>query len=179
MPAYIITCPICRKQYKMVPKDPSTLAQKSFTCPACRYSSPFSTLIKGLPTSGSAAAAVSTPPSPNKTKVRGGSGAQSRAYLTVSSTGAKFVLTQGVYILGRRSSDSTATLQLAPDISMSRQHARFALQMVGGKLMAQIIGLKTNNPILINGKVYAQGQPYTLKSGDILQLGNTVVTYSV
>ena len=46
MPVYIITCPICRKQYKLTPKDPSTLAQKTFSCPNCRYTTPFPTLIK-------------------------------------------------------------------------------------------------------------------------------------
>ena len=48
MSEYIITCPICRKQYKLTPKDPLTLAQKSFTCPNCRYTTPFPTLIKEL-----------------------------------------------------------------------------------------------------------------------------------
>ena len=113
------------------------------------------------------------------TRVSQNVGMQSKAYISVIGSNARFVLNQGIYVLGRKSSDSTATLQLAPDISMSRQHARLAVQMVGGKLMAQIIGLKANNPIFVNGKVYVAGQPCTLKSGDKLQLGMTRIVFSV
>lgn len=185
MPVFIITCPICRKQYKLTPKDPSTLAQKSFTCPNCRYTAPFPTLIKDLAAPQPITRSDGNDSiHPNQrihsaTKVTQNVGMQSKAYLTVIGSNARFVLNQGVYVLGRKSSDSTATLQLAPDISMSRQHARLAVQMVGGRLMAQIIGLKANNPIFINGKVYAAGQPCTLKAGDKLQLGMTKIVFSI
>ena len=75
-------------------------------------------------------------------------------------------------------SDSTATLQLAPDISMSRQHARLSVQLVAGKLMAQIVSMKANNPVIVNGKVFAAGQSCTLKSGDSLQLGMTKILFT-
>lgn len=185
MPEYIITCPICRKRYKMTPKDPSSLAQKSFTCPNCRYTAPFPTLIKGLDTHQPVTHSDAVPPMPLNnmvhaaTKVHPAGGMQSKASISVIGTNARFVLNQGIYILGRKSSDSTATLQLAPDISMSRQHARLAVQTVGGKLMAQIVGLKTNNPIIINGKLYAAGQPCTLKAGDKLQLGMTKIVFTI
>lgn len=185
MPVYIITCPICRKQYKLTPKDPSTMGKKTFTCPNCRYSAPFSTLVKNLPEPQPVTRSdnVGTPPnnmaSHAATKVTPNIGGQSTAFLSVIGSNARFVLHQGVYILGRKSSDSTATLQLAPDISMSRQHARLTIQPVGGKLMAQIVGLKTNNPILINSKLYAAGQPCTLKAGDKLQLGATKLVFSI
>ena len=185
MPVYIITCPICRKQYKLTPKDPSTLAQKTFSCPNCRYTTPFPTLIKELATPQPITRSEGVEPAPlyqkmhSATKVSQNIGLQSKAYITVIGSNARFVLNQGIYVLGRKSSDSTATLQLAPDISMSRQHARLAVQMVGGKLMAQIIGLKANNPIFVNGKVYPAGQPCTLKSGDKLQLGMTRIVFSV
>ena len=169
MPVYIITCPICRKQYKLTPKDSSTLAQKTFSCPNCRYATPFPTLIKELATQQPITG----------TKVLQNVGMQAKAYITVIGSNAKFVLNQGIYVLGRKSSDSTATLQLAPDISMSRQHARLAVQLVGGRLMAQIVGLKANNPIIINGKMYAVGQPCTLKSGDKIQLGMTSIVFSL
>ena len=187
MPEYIITCPICKQQYKLTPKDPLTLAHKNFTCPKCHYTTPFTTLIKGLPvpqpiTRSDGPAATPTAINQGKhsaTKVTPGMGMQAKAYFTVIGGNARFVLNQGVYVLGRKSSDSTATLQLAPDISMSRQHARLAVQVVGGKLMAQIIGLKANNPVFVNGKMYAVGQPCTLKSGDKLQLGMTRILFSI
>lgn len=185
MPVYIVTCPICRKQYKLTPKDPSTLAKKTFSCPNCRYTTPFPTLIKELTTPQPITRSEGAGPAPinqkmhSATKVSQNVGMQSKAYVTVIGSNARFVLNQGIYVLGRKSSDSTATLQLAPDISMSRQHARLAVQMVGGRLMAQIIGLKANNPVFVNGKVYAAGQPCTLKSGDKLQLGMTRIVFSV
>lgn len=184
MPVYIITCPICRKQYKLTPKDSSTLAQKTFSCPNCRYTTPFPTLIKELATPQPITRSEGIEPSPTNQKMHSATrvsqniGMQSKAYITVIGSNARFVLDQGIYVLGRKSSDSTATLQLAPDISMSRQHARLAVQMVGGRLMAQIIGLKANNPIFVNGKAYAAGQPCTLKSGDKLQLGMTIIIFS-
>lgn len=185
MPVHIVTCPICRKQYKITPKDPSALAQKTFSCPNCRYAAPFSTLINDMATPqpaafpGNGRPASMNPNMHSATKVSTNAGMQPKAYLTVMGSSARFVLNPGIYILGRKSSDSTATLQLAPDISMSRQHARLSVQMVGGRLMAQIIGLKSNNPIVVNGKVYVAGQPYTLKAGDKLQLGSTRIIFSI
>ena len=185
MPVYIFTCPICKQQYKLTPNDPTTLAQKNFSCPKCRYTAPFTSVIKDLPipqpitrSDGPVAASVSQGMH-SATKVAPGIGMQSKAYISVIGNNARYVLSQGVYVLGRKSSDSTASLQLAQDISMSRQHARLAVQTVGGKLMAQIVGLKANNPIFVNGKMYAAGQPYTLKSGDRIQLGMTRIVFSL
>lgn len=185
MPIYIVTCPICRKQYKLTPKDPSTLAQKTFSCPNCRYTAPFTTLIKDLATPQPVTRSdkVDVPPTNqgmhSATKVTSNVGMQSKAYLSIIGSNTRFVLNQGIYVLGRKSSDSTATLQLAPDISMSRQHARLAIQLVGGRLMAQIIGLKANNPIIVNGKICPAGHPCTLKSGDNIQLGMTRLIFTI
>ena len=185
MPAYIVNCPICKKRYKLTLQDPASLSGKAFTCPNCRYSAPFSSLIH------TAAQKHPMQPGGNMTHVQGNGPSHKltriaetaqnavRAFLTVPSVGMRFVLTPGVYILGRKSSDSSATLQLAPDISMSRQHARLALQLVGGKLMAQVIGMKADNPIIVNGRPYAMGKPCNLKSGDQLQLGKTTVVFSL
>ena len=183
MPVYIITCPICRKQYKLTPNNPSILAQKNFSCPNCRYTTPFTALIKDIavpePITRSDANPVVNQTLHSATRVTSNPVVNSKAFLTVIGSNAKFILNQGIYVLGRKSSDSTATLQLAPDISMSRQHARLAVQIVGGKLMAQIIGLKANNPIMVNGKIYSSGQPCTLKSGDSIQLGMTKILFSI
>lgn len=184
MENFIITCPICKKKYKLTQKDSSSLAHKIFSCPNCSYSAPFSTLISGLPISQPTTQLGNRIPSEaqashSATKVSNNIGMQSNAYLTVMDSNAKFLLNPGVYILGRKSSDSSATLQLTPDISMSRQHARLAVQFVGGKLMAQIVGLKASNPIIVNGRVYAAGQPCTLKSGDNLQFGMTKIVISI
>lgn len=185
MSEYVITCPLCGKRYKLTPKDPSTLVNKSFSCPRCRYTTSFLTLIKDLP--AAQPVTYSEPPAPHAkpqiphgmTKVATDARTQDKAYLSVLGSNSKFILNPGFYILGRKSSDSPATLQLAPDISMSRQHARLSVHFVGGKLKAQIVGLKANNPIFINGKMCAAGQPCMLKSGDKLQLGSTRVIFTI
>lgn len=180
MSIQVITCPICKKQYKLSVNDPSSLAKKTFTCPNCKYSAPFTTLIKGL--SNSAVTNGGSAPAPqvhNATKVKPMTGQTPKAYLTVVGTNSRFVLEQGMYVMGRRSSDSTATLQLAPDISMSRQHARMAVKMVGGKLMAQVMSMKAANPVFLNGMVCPEGKPCSLKSGDTLQLGTTKVVFTI
>lgn len=181
MPEHIITCPVCKKKYKLTPKDDSKLAQEQFVCPNCKFSAPFKTLLDNIPIAQSeiSSNATESPAVHKATKIAQGAMQKPLAYLSVVGGSAKFALTTGVYILGRRSSDSQANLQLAPDITMSRQHARLALQYVTGKLMAQIVGIKTNNPIAVNGRVLASGKPYTLKSGDVLRLGATQIFYTV
>lgn len=185
MSELVICCPLCKKQYKLIPKDETTIGEKTFTCPNCRYSTQFKNLIKDL-WDGERVTRLhnaGSPPTAKKnhkdTKISGGPGKQTQAFLTVASTNSKFILGPGIYILGRKSSDSTASLQIAPDITISRQHARMAVQVVGGKLMAQIMGLKEYNPVLINSKILPHGKHYTLKPGDVIQLGQTRCLFSI
>lgn len=188
MPAFVITCPVCKKQYKLTPNDPASLAKQSFNCPSCKYAAPFTALIKDLPvpqpvtrTEEAPGVARSKSVQHAATKVARAASAKPsvpRPLLQVVGSNVSFSLEQGVYILGRKSSDSPATLQLAPDITISRQHARLTVQPVAGRLVAQIVALKASNPIVINGKVYGTDQPCTLKSGDRLQFGETTVIFS-
>ena len=177
MPSYIITCPVCRKQYKLTPKDPALLAQRSFECPNCSYSAPFTALIIDLPTKQPDTRQNPVVNDGGETKVYH-SNQLSRDYFTVMG-GSRLVLSPGSYIVGRKSTDSQSTLQLAPDIHMSRQHARLVVQLVNGRLMAQIVGLKTNNPVFVNNKPLPVGKAYTLRNGDRLQIGMTYVLFSL
>ena len=182
MPEHIITCPVCKKKYKLTQKDSSQLAQEQFRCPNCKYSAPFKTLIDNLteptPQQTTAAPNAAKLPIHNPTKIAQGN-QKPMAFLTVVAGNAKFALTPGIYVLGRRSSDSLATLQIAPDITISRQHARLVLQFVNGKLMAQVVGIKAGNPIAVNGVIQATGKPCTLKTGDLLRLGNTQIVFTI
>ena len=185
MPPIIITCPACQKRYKAnkIPSSPQT-----FKC-KCGFQAPLASVLQreGLSLVTNSEVPNPMPPAlPNtapqivkKTKVKSGASTEVKAYFTVLGNGAKFVLTPGVYIVGRQSSDSMATLQLAPDIAISRQHARLVVRLVGGKIMAQILNLKSDNPIIINGKALTAGQTQTLRSGDRLQFGTTSVVYTV
>ena len=190
MGEYHISCPNCKKQFKLTFKDPKVLVQKSFICPGCKYSVPFVTLLKRLKDVQPVTIHEGSIPPPPQT---GGNPQSSHSATKVAHTNAmnspkaslmiigrneRFVLNPGIYIMGRRSSDSTASLQIAPDISISRQHARLAIQMVGGKPMAQVVGLKAYNPVIVNGKILPAGQPYSLKNGDSIQLGQTKCIFS-
>ena len=188
MPSYILTCPICKKRYKLTLNDPSGLQKGNFTCKHCRYTAPMSSVVTSTESPQPAPQPAPRPfvgvPQPgqplhNPTKVAPGNDTQGNAYLTVVGNNTRLVLGQGAYVVGRKSSDSTANLQIAPDICMSRQHARLAVQVIKGRLMAQIVGLKANNPVIVNGKAYAAGQPCTLKSGDKIQMGKTITIFSI
>lgn len=185
MPVFVVTCPICKKKYKLTVQDTAILAQKNFTCHNCNYSAPFSHLIKGLPQPQPVTRPGVVQPNPQagsqhfETKVFPMGAGQVRAYLSVVGNASKFVLNPGIYILGRKSSDSNATLQLAPDISMSRQHARLSVQMIGRKIMAQIQSLKASNPVFVNGSICPVEKQIILKSGDRLQLGATLVLFTI
>ena len=187
MPPYVITCPACKQRYK-ANKIPST--HVTFECKKCGYKAPLSSVlqVQGTPqlVSNSEVSNQIPPPLPKtapqvvkKTKVKAEASGEIKAYFTVPVNGTKIVLTPGVYIVGRQSTDSMATLQLAPDIAISRQHARLTVRSVGGKVMAQILNMKSDNPIIINGKALLAGQTQTLRSGDRLQFGTTIVIYTI
>lgn len=204
MPTYVITCPACKQRFKASKMPP---IDKPFVCPKCGYTAqinksslndsaqpvtlsgddlqqPAAPVTASDPVPEAAPAVAPAPAAaPTKkvagTKVKTGMALEVKAYMTVAGNGTKFVLIPGIYIMGRRSSDSNASLQIAPDIRMSREHARLAVQKVGGQVMARIIGLKADNPVLINNKILPAGQPYTLKNGDCVQLGATRIIYSV
>lgn len=176
MKVYTITCPICQKQYKLTVNNPAALTQKPFLCPNCKNESPFAKMINDIPKPQP----VTRPGDKmsRKTVVAKNKENRVNGYLTVVGSNNKFVLNQDIYIIGRKSSDSTANLQVAPDITISRKHARLTIQHVGDKVNAVVIGLKHDNPIIVNSKVYEAGVPCTLKTGDKLKLGTTEMVFT-
>lgn len=102
-----------------------------------------------------------------------------RAFLTIVGTGVRFTISEGQYTIGRRSSDSNASIQLAPDPYMSRLHARLAAKVINGRLVVQVCSTKADNPIIINGNACPPGVPQTLRANDHLQLGMTHVVFIV
>lgn len=91
----------------------------------------------------------------------------------------KVVLPQnGNFNLGRRSSDSAAQIKLAPDMTMSRVHAAMrTVRTNDGKINYQITTIKPENPVFVNGVMIEKGKICTLKLGDRIQLGETVLTF--
>lgn len=200
MAAINITCPGCRKAYVLKTQNPGAMMGKEFRCPKCGFSVPFSMLMGNRGMDNPAlhthiADGRFVPPthiagggfSQNQGYAFGGQktkvaqqvqmGAASRMSLVVESTGMSFPLMPGVYILGRASSDSRATLKLAPDPYMSRQHARLVYNPMttGIGTEFQLCGLSSINPIFVNGKKISTGQSIILHPGDKILLGKTTV----
>jgi len=190
MATYKVVCPKCHKAFSLKTPNPASVLDKQFRCPKCGYSAPYSSLIgdavaqdnPALHThiaGGGSTQAAGNAFGGQKTKVaqQAQIGMSGKMSLVVESTGMSFPLMPGVYILGRASSDSKATLKLAPDPYMSRQHARLVVDVRLGKMQCQLCGLTSTNPIFINDKKIAEGSAVTLKSGDKILLGMTKILF--
>ena len=197
-----IRCPGCRRGYKLTTENPMTLRMKMFRCPKCGFAAPFSMLLgTGQPDNPSLETHIGgQPANPLETHIGGldrtlhvtsmptGRGSKTRVSpgskgggghsLRVLSTGASFPLMPGIYILGRDSSDSRATLRLAADPYMSRQHARLTISVASGKAVCQISSLSTTNTLFVNGKEVPKGKVLTLRHGDKILMGMTEIVYS-
>lgn len=125
--------------------------------------------VTSMPTSGGGS---------SKTRVSPGNKGGGGRSLSVLSTGASFPLMPGIYILGRDSSDSRATLRLAADPYMSRQHARLTVSVASGKAVCQICSLSTTNTLFVNGKEVPKGKTLTLRHGDKILMGMTEIVFS-
>lgn len=182
-----ITCPGCHKSFTLKTQNTSAIMGKEFRCPKCGFSAPFSMLIGGHGVNDFAlhthiaggGPSQNAGPCGQKTKVaqQAQMGTKNSMSLVVESTGMCFPLMPGTYILGRASSDSKATLKLAPDPYMSRQHARLVVNSSFGKMQCQLCGLASTNPIFVNNKKIPQGSAVTLKSGDKILLGMTTILF--
>lgn len=172
MPSFKITCPFCSKQFKLTTENPQSLAGKEFRCKGCNHIISLSQVLHLEEKSV-------LPPTVGDSTHIVGVASKGKVILEILSTGDRIALGEGQYTLGRRSSDSQATVQIAPDPYMSRLHARLAAKALGGRFIVQVCSVKSGNPVFLNGKVCNAGQPYTLSSGDRMQLGGTQVTVTI
>lgn len=184
-----IICPGCKKSFTLKASNLSVLNGKIFTCPRCRLQTPFSRLLPAdrpeLHThiaSGAPGADLHThiggiPVGPigNKTQIANnpGSGNGFATLIVQQPYGRTIPLQPGTHTLGRDSSDSRASVRIAPDPYMSRFHARLDLGMTPGGKMARISSLNPNNPVLINGKRINSPTGVQINSGDYITLGET------
>lgn len=187
MPAIKIECPQCHGRFTLKAPNLQAMASKSFSCPKCGFSAPFGQLMSaaGIPVQP---ARPVPPPAPMHTHISGGGMPQpvggktsiasgnNLATLTVVDSGRKFNLSQGDYTLGRESSDSRASLRIAPDHYMSRLQAQLKVARgADGKPDCVITGVAATNPIFVNNVCLNPGQATRLKNGDVVLLGVTKV----
>lgn len=191
----IIKCPNCDSLFKLHQKPP-----KTFCCPKCQYSVPFDQILntddsKVTQSDGSSVQrdadltntvgeATKVVNFGEKTKLVPGFQRQeiNTAVLSIVYKGVfigKVALPQsGNFNLGRRSSDSTAHIKIAPDMAMSRVHAAMrTVKTNDGKTIYQITTIKPENPVYVNGLEIGKGKIHSLKPGDRILLGETVLTF--
>lgn len=98
--------------------------------------------------------------------------------------GEAYQLSEGVNIIGRKSSKSTATLQIATDDqSMSRRHAEIkVIKLESGRYKAVLRDIREDwkmekEPMYYTDmKIYPEDQ-IDLENGDIFKMGDTLVKY--
>lgn len=186
MPVYRLTCPGCHKQFKLNVANQTTLMTKIFKCPQCGFSVPFSVMMNKGKTSASLEThiAVGKQPIDGRTQIVGGEThvavphSKVNASLMVEKTGKRFNLQAGTYILGRDSQDSTATLRIAADPYMSRQHAQLVVGIINGKVTCHLSALKSSNPVYVNNLKLSTDSSVVLKNQDRILLGMTLLIYT-
>jgi len=179
-------CPTCGKPYSVKAPSQQALSTRIFNCPNCRQATPYSMLIDKAK-----APAAATPP-PLHTYIGhsdAGNNAAPTAKTRFSQTtpvvlaldnGRRIPVAAGQHVLGRDSADSPATIRVAPDIYMSRTHARMTVQADGtGAVRCFITPLRTANPIIVNSRTLAENETTALANGDKVLLGMTIFTVEI
>lgn len=180
MPSFIISCPICGKKFKLTTENSSSLIGKDFRCKNCNHNVSLAQVLH-LQTSQNNTYSNITQPNNDENYLKEKpteivkKNILHNVILNILNTGDRIAIGEGQYTIGRRSSDSTANVQLAPDPYMSRLHAKMAAKLVGNKWIVQVCSLKSSNPVFLNGQPCLVSKPYTLRTGDKLQMGNTQI----
>lgn len=85
----------------------------------------------------------------------------------------------GNFDLGRLSSDSKAQIKVAPDMSMSRIHAGMRTAKINGQVVYQITSVKDENPVYVNNQPVKKGKAFSLKNGDQIKMGDTIMVFKL
>ena len=107
---------------------------------------------------------------------------QKKGVLQVSFKGHPYStipLPFGNFDLGRMSSDSSAKVKIAPDMSMSRIHAGMRTTKVNGQIVYQITSAKNENPVFVNNQPISKGKAFNLKNGDVIKMGDTTMVFKL
>lgn len=167
----------------------------NFQCPHCGQSTPFATIF-----SDAGPATATSQPAPQAqqalhTYIGGGGAGMQRGVvpnfqktqvvrqgplaIVVEDTGRRIPIGVGSHILGRESSDSPASVKLAPDPYMSRLHARLDITRQGNRVSCRIQPLRSSNAVIVNSSRLDEGQTMMLKPNDKVVLGMTTIHLEV
>lgn len=172
-----IQCPGCQAKFTLKASSLDSIANKSFRCPKCSYVISFDKIMprkKAVePLHTHIAGGVGDAPG-GHTKLANTGGTQLELFM--EGSGKSLKLGNGIYTLGRDSSDSRASLKISPDKYMSRLHAQLEVMMnpTGVSFpICRISSLSATNPIFVNNDKLEVGKSVELKSGDKILLGMT------
>lgn len=200
MKVLVIKCPTCQRKFKITCAAIEDLQDEAFKCPRCHYIAPFPVVFQWNQYAQSTSDQPTVPPPPPTKIVQKGpktklatqidtQGQQAsneqasppvhKAYLTLPSLKRRILLKDGNFIVGRDSIDSRASIRLAPDRYMSREHARLLVTSNGGAVACHITSFKDNNPVYVNGQAVPIGMMVKLNTGDQIKLGNTLVLFEI
>lgn len=188
----IIKCPNCGKLYKLKKRPPNP-----FHCSKCQYGAPFDEILKNVDSESMKVETQAEKTEINTTseatkvvniedKTKLVQGLQVPYNKTASfeimyknvRLGQIKLPPNGKFTLGRRSKDSSAQIKISPDMTMSRMHAAMRIIKTNdGKIVYQITTIKPENPVYVNSAEIERGKVCSLKSGDRIQLGETVLIF--
>ncbi len=91
--------------------------------------------------------------------------------------GRRYELQEGINIVGRKSNQSSADVQLeVTDRYISRQNAIVKVKKTDGHLLVTIANYKNPNPIKIRSLTLLNNDEVMLENGDIITMGLTKMT---
>jgi hypothetical protein len=169
-----VKCPHCKVGLKVdEQKIPKGIT--SFKCPKCKYDVPVS--ILGLNQ-------VKTDFPGNNTVVLYPLKKEEGQLFVVPGEGTleqKFILREGMYIVGRKAASSNANICIETnDKLMSRAHFRIEVKTdAKGGLIHTISDNHSKNRTMYNGKYLEEGEVIVLKNNDEIIIGRTVLRFNV
>lgn len=168
-----LSCPDCGAKYTLKAPSLNAVRGKIFNCPKCACSAGYEELIPGLADEASEMPSrhIAAPEFSRQAARQMVNGAEGRLLLHVPTTGKTFGLSNGRYTLGRDSSDSRATVKLAPDPYMSRMHA----MLIVNANQARLTNQSNTSLITLNGNTIPFGRSANIAPGDTLVIGQTEI----
>lgn len=175
-----LICPHCRTPFTLKAASMESLSGKVFKCPKCGVATPFDSMSRRSVSNSAASLRTHIAPGPG-----GNGGGKTQvarpnyfAMFVSEDTGRQIPLPKGVQILGRESSDSRATVRIAPDPYMSRAQARTELtENPEGGVICRLVPLKSTNTIFVNDKPIGMEGVF-LRDGDRLLMGMTKLIFN-
>lgn len=201
----IIKCPSCGRRFDLQRKAPA-----NFCCPKCKYRAPFSSITNESPDAQQAIPPVfdesllninDTPPTQvvktedknDKTRVytdKKQNAPEDHTRMVVKCGHLQVIqgnaivrditIPQGAHTLGRMSSDSMASIKIAPDPYMSRLHARMKVVLdKEGQMQYILTPLKPSSPVYLDNRAIPEGKSAVLRHGCRIQMGYTTMIFVI